>query len=91
MADEKKLMGEFLSQLDSAEKLKAYVEEPEQAMKAFGLDDHQRKTLTSNNLDKIRHEIQKEYAKAEDVRLLPFALQHIMAPQNILAPPPDEG
>jgi ribosomal protein L16/L10AE len=91
VADEKKLMGEFLSQLDSTDKLKAYVEDPEKAMTDFGLDDAQRKTLTSNNLDKIRHAIHKEYAKAEDVWLLPFPVQHIMAPQNILAPPPDEG
>lgn len=90
MADEKKLMGEFLSELKSADKLKAYVENPEKAMTDFGLDEAQRKTLLSNDLNKIRHEIHKEYEKAKDVRLLPIPLQHIMAPQNILASPPKE-
>jgi hypothetical protein len=88
VADEKKLMGEFLSQLDSGDKLKAYVDDPEKAMTDFGLDKHQRDTLTSNNLHKIKDAIDGEHAKEKkDVQLLPFALQHIMAQP----PPPDEG
>jgi len=90
VADKKKLMGEFLSQLDSGDKLKAYVENPEKAMTAFGLDEGQRNTLTSNNLDRIKNAIHREYETEKGVRLLPFAVQNIMAPQNITAPPPDE-
>jgi hypothetical protein len=90
VADEKKLMGEFLSQLDSVDKLKAYVEKPEKAMTDFGLDKGQCETLLSNNLDRIKNAIHREYAEAKDVHLLPFPLQNILAPQNIMAPPPDE-
>ena len=83
MANAPKLIGEFLSELaESQDLLNAYLEDPDKAMKEFGLSDAQRDTMLSNDLGRIRDAIREEYHKAE---ILVFPLQHILAQQHITA------
>jgi hypothetical protein len=90
MAEGRKLMGEFLSELaENALKLSAYLEKPDEVMERSGLTEDQREILRSDDLARIRDAIREEYASAA-VLLFPFPVQHISAPQNVIATPPDD-
>jgi hypothetical protein len=82
-----KLIAEFLSKLaDDSFTFGAYVENPENVMKDFGLSEEQQETLLSNDLGRIREAIRRENAEAQYLFLVYVPQQHITASR-----PEDEG
>jgi hypothetical protein len=89
MAEAPKLIGEFLSELaEDQELLNAYLDNQRATLDKSGLSAEQRDVLLSNDLARIREAIREEYAKAQ-VLVFPIPLQHILAPQNVIAPDED--
>jgi hypothetical protein len=103
MANDTKLIGEFLSELaDDQDKLHTYLEQPEVAVEASGLHAEQREIVLSNDPVRIKEAINEEYAQAPLAKhhtgpqnIAPpqniTGPQNIAAPQNVIAPPPDDG
>ena len=75
MANKHHLIGEFLSELEDPEKLKAYLSDPEKGLRESGLSDEKQATLRSNNPAKIRTALQDEY---KDAKVIAFMV--ILAP-----------
>jgi len=84
MTNKHNLIGEFLSELEHPDKLKAYLENPEKTLRASGLSGEQQATLRSNDLAKIREALQAEY---KDVKIIAFMV--ILAPMVIASPAKD--
>jgi hypothetical protein len=70
MANKHHLIGEFLSELEDPEKLKAYLSDPEKGLRESGLSDDKQAVLRSNNPATIRAELQKEYADAKVIAFM---------------------
>jgi hypothetical protein len=84
MANKHNLIGEFLSELENPEKLKAYLGDPEKTLRESGLSDEQQATLRSNDPAKIREALQAEY---KDAKVMAFMV--ILAPMVIASPAKD--
>jgi hypothetical protein len=80
MANTHKLIGEFLSELENPEKLKAYLTDPEKGLRESGLSDEQQATLRSNDLAKIRAALQAEYKDAKVIAFMVILAPTIAAP-----------
>jgi len=91
-SSEKPSIGDFLSGLvqDTA-KLNDYLDPKKQkkVLQDSGLTQSDQDLLAEGDPKKIMAEVHKEYGK-KDVLFLPLAVQHVTAPQNILAPPDGE-